>query len=106
MTNEIKGQCRHRDYLRKKAIRLNSSYYFHAYKQCKNKLNRCIKETKRLYFHSKLARSANIKESWQTVSELLNRKSTTTMINEINANEVKLRATRILPMNLTNIFQK
>ena len=48
MTNEIKRQCHHRDYLRKKAIRLNSPWYFRAYKQCKNKLNKCIKETKRL----------------------------------------------------------
>ncbi len=30
MTNEIKKQSHHRYYLKKKAVRLNSSYYFEA----------------------------------------------------------------------------
>ena len=59
MNNEIKKLSHHRDYLKKKAVRLNSSYYFEAYKQCKNQLNRCIKETKKLYYNSKLATSTN-----------------------------------------------
>jgi hypothetical protein len=50
-------------------------------------LNKCIKETKRLYYS---ANSTNIKESWQTINELLNRKSKATTINEINVNGVKL----------------
>ena len=66
MTNEIKKQSYHRDYLKKKAVSLNSPYYFQAYKQCKNQLNKCIKETKRLYYNSKLANSTNSKDSWQT----------------------------------------
>jgi hypothetical protein len=84
MTNEIKKQSYYRDYLKKKAVSLNSPYYFQAYKQCKNQLNKCIKETKRLHYNSKLANSTNSKESWQTIHELLNRKSKTTAINEIN----------------------
>ena len=86
MTNEIKKQSYHRDYLKKKAVSLNSPYYFQAYKQFKNQLNQCIKETKRLYYNSKLANSTNSKASWQTINELLNRKSKTTAINEINMN--------------------
>ena len=86
-TNEIRKQSHRRDYL-KKAISLNSNsvYYFQTNKQCKNQLNKCINETKRLYYNSKLANSKNSKESWQTINELLNRKSKTTTINEINMN--------------------
>ena len=86
MNNEIKKLSHHRDYLKKKAVRLNSSYYFEAYKQCKNQLNRCIKETKKLYYNSKLTTSTNSKESWRTINELLNRQSKTTTINEVNVN--------------------
>ena len=86
MNNEIKKLSHHRDYLKKKAVRLNSSYYFEDYKQCKNQLNRCIKETKKLYYNSKLATSTNSKESWQTINELLNRQSKATTINEVNVN--------------------
>ncbi len=86
MTNEIKKQSYQRDYLKEKAISLHSPYYFQAYKQCKNQLNKCIKETKRLYCNSKLSNSTNSKESWQTINELLNRTSKTTAINEININ--------------------
>ena len=102
MTNEIKRQCHHRDYLKKKAIRMNSPYYFQAYKQCKNNLNKCIKETKRLYYNYKLASSTNIKESWQTINELLNRKSKATTINEINVNGSKIVGDK----NIVNEFNK
>jgi SLT domain-containing protein len=38
------------------------------------------------HYNSKLANSINSKESWQTINELLNRKSKTTTMNEINMN--------------------
>jgi hypothetical protein len=57
------------DYLKKKAVSLNSHYYFQAYKQCKNQSTKC-------------------KESWQTINELLNRKSKTTAINENESNQI------------------
>ena len=65
---------------------MNSVNYFQAYK-CKNQVNKCIKQTKRTYYNSKLANSNNSKESWQTINELLNRKSKTTKINQIIIND-------------------
>ena len=87
MNNEIKKQSYHRDYLKKKAISLNSVNYLQAYKQCKNQVNKCIEQTKRTYYISKLANSNNSKESWQTINELLILKSKTTKINQIIINE-------------------
>ena len=66
---------------------MNSVNYFQAYKQCKNQVNKCIKQTKRTYYNSKLANSNNSKESWQTINELLNRESKTTKINQIIIND-------------------
>ena len=66
---------------------MNSVNYFQAYKQYKNQVNKCIKQTKRTYYISKLANSNNSKGSWQTINELLNRKSKTTKINQIIIND-------------------
>ena len=52
-----------------------------------NQLNKCIKQTKRNYYNSKLANSNNSIESWQTINELLNRKSKTTKTNQIIMND-------------------
>ena len=87
MTNKIKKQSYHRHDLKEKAISLNSVNYFQAYEQCKNQVDKCIKQTKRTYYNSKLANSNNSKESWQTINELLNRKSLTTKINQIIIND-------------------
>ena len=46
-----------------------------------------LKQRKRTYYNSKLANSNNSKESWQTMNELLNRKSKTTKINRIIIND-------------------
>ena len=84
--SEIMKHSYHRDYLKKKAINLNSVNYFQAYKQCKNQVNKCIKQAKGIYYNSKLANGNNSKESWHTINELLNRKSKTTKINQIIIN--------------------
>lgn len=84
ITSEIKQQSYHRDYLKRQAIRLRSTYYDAAYKKCKNKVTNLIRTTKENYFKDKLSNSNNSKESWQTINELLNKKSKTTQIKQIN----------------------
>ena len=83
-------------------VRLNSSYYIEAYKQCKNQLNRCVKETKKLYYNSKLATSTNSKESRQTINELLNRQSKAATTNDVNVNGKSIAGDK----NIANEFNK
>ena len=84
ITNEIRRLSYHRDYLKRQAIRLRSVYYETAYKRCKNKVTNLIRTSKESYFMSKLSNSNNSKESWQSINELLNKKSKTSQIREIN----------------------
>ena len=49
-TNEIKQMSYHRDYLKKRSIKLRSTNYDKAYKRCKNNL---MKGTKQEYFRKK-----------------------------------------------------
>ncbi len=83
MTSEIRSLSHHRDYLKKKAIRHNSPRYHELYKDCRNNLNRLIKDTKSNYFKHKLENSKNSKEGWKVINELLNKKSKSTIINEL-----------------------
>ena len=46
LTSEIKKMSYRRDYLKKKAVGLNSSLYHEAYKTCRNEVNRLINDTK------------------------------------------------------------
>ena len=104
ITNEIRRLSYHRDYLKRQAIRLRSVYYETAYKKCKNKITNLIRTSKENYFKSKLSNSNNSKESWRSINELLNKKSKTSQVREINfdgetvINDEKIAA-------LMNIFQ-
>jgi gas vesicle protein len=95
----------YRDYLKKKAINLNSPYYHEAYKKCKNKVTRLIEETKTNYYNTKFENSKNSADSWKTINELLNKKSKTTTLNAISVNNERLlQEIKTLLMNSTNIL--
>jgi hypothetical protein len=64
----------HRDFLKKKAVNLNSPVYHEAYKKCRNEVNRRIKVAKTNYKTS-LENSTSSKDSWKIINELLNKKS-------------------------------
>ena len=59
MTNNIKKQNYHRDFLKKKAIKTGSENMFVAYKKSRNALNKLIKDTKRNYYTSALNDAKN-----------------------------------------------
>ena len=72
----------HRDYLKRQSIKLGSTTYDKAYKRCKNKLKSHKKKTNEKFFKAKLSNAKNSKESWQAISELLNKRSKTTQIKQ------------------------
>ena len=69
MTNNIKKQLYHRDFLKKKAIKTGFENMFVAYKKSRNALNKLIKDTKRNYYTSALNDAKNNpKNMWDTIS--------------------------------------
>ena len=87
LNENIKKLSHHRDFLKKKAVRLNSTAYHKAYKRCKNQVTALIRETKASYYKTNLENCTNNKDGWKYIKELLNRKSHTTTINELKAGE-------------------
>ena len=67
MTNGIKNLAHHKFYLKQKAVKFNSSNYHEAYKRCRNNLT---KESKQL-------------------RHMANRKSKTTIVNELSVDHGK-----------------
>ena len=85
MTNNIKKQIYHRDFLKKKAIKTGSENMFVAYKKSRNALNKLIKDTKRNYYTSALNDAKNNPTNmWDTIDKLTNKKSKTTTITKLN----------------------
>ena len=85
ITNNIKKQIYHRDFLKKKAINTGSENMFVAYKRARNALNKLIKGTKRNYYTSVLNDTKNNpKNMWNTINKLTNKKSKTTTITKLN----------------------
>ena len=75
--------------MKQKAVKFNSSNYHEAYKRCRNELNKRIKATKVQFYNTKLQNSKNSKEGWNTLNNLLNRKSKTTIVNELSVDHGK-----------------
>ena len=96
----------HRDYLKKKAVSLNSPPYHNAYKKCRNEVNRRIKDAKTNYYKTNLENTTNSKDSWKIINELLNKESKTTSINELIINQNKITGQKNVANEFNNFFCK
>ncbi|CAB3979722.1 Hypothetical predicted protein [Paramuricea clavata] len=83
LTNQIKKLSYQRDFLKKQAVKFRSAAYDAAYKRHKNYVNKLIKTTKEDYFKTKLGNAKNSYDSWQAINSLLNKRSKTTEIPEL-----------------------
>ena len=71
ITNELRQQMFHRDYLKKKAISSRDPQIWYQYRQTKNYINNEIKKTKQAYYKNNLdLKKGNLKKTWKIVNEL------------------------------------
>ena len=52
LTSAIKKDINHREYLKQKATRTNSQYFYQAYKIARNRINKIIQQAKSDYYQS------------------------------------------------------
>ena len=84
ITETIKRNIYHRDFLKKKAVKTGSSNLHDAYKRARNDVNRLIEKTKAEYFTKAINNTdKNPKEMWKTINKLTNKKSKSTTITKI-----------------------
>ena len=106
MTNQIKTMIHHRDFLKKKAVKHSSQRYHELYKNCRNRVNKLIEDTKATYFKNKLENIKNSKEGWKTINLLLNKKPKSTQIHEIKDGDNILTGDKNLASAFNNYFSK
>ena len=73
---DLKGLMMTRDRLKKAACKSKSPILMDSYRQARNKVNSLKVQLKKQYFFTKISEcKGNLKESWKTINELLNKRS-------------------------------
>ena len=81
LTNDFKVMCKARNNSKKQAIHSKSEVLMQCYRHIRNKVNKINGELKRDYFTYKIAScEGDLKRTWQTINDVLNKKSKTTNI--------------------------
>ena len=76
INKDLKGLMRTRDRLKQASPKRKSHVFVDAYRQATNRVNSLIVELKKQYFFKKISEcKGNMKESWKTINELLNKRS-------------------------------
>ena len=67
---------RTRDRLKRAAIKRESSILMDSYRQTRNRVNLLNKQPKKQHYSNKISfNKGNLKDSWKTINELLNKRS-------------------------------
>jgi hypothetical protein len=76
LTDAIKKSMNRRDYLKKKAIKTNSTACHNAYKSLRNEINKKMMYAKRDYYTNCVDRNRNnTKQMWKHINQLVNKNS-------------------------------
>ena len=82
VNDDLKQLIRSRDKLKKAAVKSKSQLLKSSYRHIRNKINKQKFELKRQYFSERLAQAkGNMKESWKTINQVLNKRSKSTNID-------------------------
>ena len=82
VNDDLKQLIRSRDKLKKAAVKSKSQLLMSSYRHIRNKINKQNFELKRQYFSERLAQAkGNMKESWKTINQVLNKRSKSTNID-------------------------
>ena len=98
--------CRARDNLKKKqAIRTKSEILMQSYRHVRNRVNKLNGTLKREYFTHKIAScEGDLKNTWKTINEVLNKKSKTTNISSINIEGKHISDSAGVAESMNNFF--
>ena len=76
INQDLKALMRNRDRMKMVALKRKSSIMMESYRQLRNKVNTMNVQLKKQYFSNKIsACKGDVKGSWKTINELLNRRS-------------------------------
>ena len=92
MNQDLKALMCNRDRMKKVTLQRKSSVMMETYRQLRNKVNTMNIKFKKQYFSNKIsACKGNVKESWKTINELLNRRSKSCNIDFLKDSDKETR---------------
>ena len=105
LTNDFKEMCKARDRLKRQAIRSKSESLMQSYRQLRNQVNKLNGELKREYFTHKIAScEGDLKKTWQTINNVLNKKSKTTNIASLKIDGKHISTNAGIAESMNNFF--
>ena len=91
ISTDVKRLMRARDRLKTAVLKRNSKILMDAYKQARNRVNSLNIQLKRRYSSAKISEcKGNMKESWKTIKELLNKRSKSSNIDHLRIQSIPL----------------
>ena len=103
LTNDLFLKRREKIYLKRKAVLSKSMTDWSAYRNARNRYNKLVKDTIRSYYQTKLHNTqGDLKKTWKTINELINKSKKQSMIPEIKIDSVEITD----PITITNAFNK
>ena len=83
-TSELSKLSKIRDKVKKAAVKNKSDLLFGAYKHIRNKVTNTNQKLKRDFFSNKIKTfEGNLKETWKTINQMINKRSKTTHISSL-----------------------
>ena len=103
LTNDLFLKRREKIYLKRKAVLSKSMTDWSAYRNARNRYNKLVKDTIRSYYQTKLHNTqGDLKKTWKTINELINKSKKQNMIPEIKIDSVEITD----PITITNAFNR
>ena len=108
VTSDIEKLMRLRDYHKKRAVKFNSQFHWDKFKETRNKLNSCLRTTKRNYFCNEIndsVQSNDIKRSWSLINTLLGKQNKNyTSIKELIIDDAIISDEQSIAESFNNFF--
>ena len=105
LNSEFFQLAKTRDKLKIQAVKSKSTLLMDCYKQIRNRVNKLNLRLKRKYFSEKISEChGDLKGSWKTINQVINKSSKTTSIPSLNVEGVSIKDNKTIASSMNNFF--
>ena len=102
---DLRDLMRTRDKLKKSAVKGKSPILMASYRRIRNKVNALNVRLKKQHYTDRISEcKGNMKESWKTINELLNKRSKSSNIDCLNESGIETRNKKDVSNSMNNFF--
>ena len=105
INKDLRDLMRARDKLKKSAVKGKSPILMDSYRQIRNKVNALNVQWKKQHYNNRIAAcKGNMKESWKTINELVNKRSKSSNIDCLKESDTETRNKKDVSNAMNNLF--